>query len=271
MTSAPPPRRASGATARHARVTIPVADVDVDPVSEAEVVELITESAGMGQGGLVVTPNVDHLRHIAHGSWLGAVYADADLVVADGAPVVWASRLLGDPLPERVAGSDLLPKLACAAASKGLPVFFLGGADGSAEEVARRFSQRWPDLEVAGVSCPPKGFERRPGGVEDLCEEVAAAKPAIVFVGLGAPKQEYLSLRLREALPGAWMLGVGAALDMEAGRVARAPMWARRLGAEWLYRLIQEPRRLGGRYLVRDLPFTVRLLLTSWRAGQRAR
>jgi N-acetylglucosaminyldiphosphoundecaprenol N-acetyl-beta-D-mannosaminyltransferase len=271
MTSARSPRTAAGTAFPRRRVTIPVADVDVDPISEIEAVELITESARSGQGGLVVTPNVDHLRHIADGSWLGAVYADADLVLADGAPVVWASRLLGDPVPERVAGSDLLPKLVGAAAAKGLPVFFLGGADGSAEEVARRFSQRWPDLKVAGVSCPPKGFERLPGGVDDVCDEVASAKPAIVFVGLGAPKQEFLSLRLREALPDAWLLGVGAALDMEAGVVTRAPMWARRVGAEWCYRLVQEPRRLGGRYLVRDLPFTARLLLASWRVGQRAR
>jgi N-acetylglucosaminyldiphosphoundecaprenol N-acetyl-beta-D-mannosaminyltransferase len=271
MTSVPRPRPEAQAATARTRVTIPLADVAIDPVSETEAVEIITEAARNGQGGLVVTPNVDHLRHIADGSWLGSVYADADLVVADGAPVVWASRLLGDPHPERGAGSDQLPTLVCAAARKGLPVFFLGGSDGSAAEVARRFSQRWPDLEVAGVSCPPKGFERRPGGVEDVCDEVAAAKPAIVFVGLGAPKQEFLSVRLRESLPGAWLLGVGAALDMEAGQVVRAPMWARRIGAEWFYRLVQEPRRLGGRYLVRDVPFTVRLLLTSWRLGQRAR
>jgi exopolysaccharide biosynthesis WecB/TagA/CpsF family protein len=245
------------------RVVLPVAGVAVDPVTEAEAVRTIVERASAGEGGLVVTPNVDHLRLIASGSWLGWVYADADLRLADGMPLVWASRIQGRPLPERVAGSDLLWSLSEAAAANDLPVYFLGGTPGAAEEVARRFSERWPGLQVAGTSCPPKGFERRPGAVDAIGEARVAAGPAIVFTGLGAPKQDYLNALLRRRLPSAWFLGVGASFDMAAGTVQRAPEWAQKAGVEWTFRLVQEPRRMAKRYLVHDLPFAFRLLVAA--------
>ena len=259
---------AAATRARRRQITMPLADVVVDVVTEAEAVEVVVESASRGEGGLVVTPNVDHLRLIAQGGWLGALYADADLVVADGMPLVWASRLMGDPLPERVAGSDLLELITGAAAAEGLSVYFLGGAPGTADAAAAHFSQRWADLKVAGTSCPPRGFERRRGGLDAVCDEVVGTSPAIVFVGLGAPKQEHVCVRLREAMPSAWCLGVGAAFDMAVGHVDRAPMWVRRIGAEWLYRFLQEPRRMGGRYLWHGVPFTLRLLVASRRVGR---
>ena len=253
------------------RVVLPVADVAVDIVTEGEAVELVVSAALDGRGGLIVTPNVDHLRQIAGGSWLGSVYAEADLVVADGMPLVWASRLLGEPLPERVAGADLLLSLTEAAAGNGLSIYLLGGTPGAAEEAAERFSQRWPDLKIAGTACPPFGFERRPGGVDEVCERIAAAAPDIVFTALGAPKQDYLNLQLRRRYPSAWYLGVGAAVDMAAGNVRRAPEWAKRSGTEWLFRLAQEPGRMARRYLVEDTPFAVRLLAAAAREGRARR
>ncbi len=250
------------------RITLPVADVSVDPVTEDETVELIVSSALAGEGGLVVTPNVDHLHQISRGSWLGSVYADADLVVADGMPLIWASRLMGQALPERVAGSHLLGRISEAAAASGLPIYIVGGRPGAAEEVVRRYRRTWPDLKVAGTLCPPMGFERRPGAIDEICAEVAAAVPAIVFTALGAPKQDYLNQLMHRRFPQAWYVGVGAAVDMAAGHVERAPVWAQRSGLEWAFRLAQEPGRMAKRYLVDDAPFALRLLAASARNGR---
>jgi len=250
------------------RVTLPLADVEIDVVTEEEAVAWIVDACLRGEGGLVVTPNVDHLLKIAAGSWLGAVYSEADLVVADGMPLVWASRLLGEPLPERVTGADLLVSITGAAAANGLSIYLLGGTPGAVEEAAEVFLERWPSLEIAGISCPPRGFERRRGGIDDLCADVVAASPDIVFTAMGAPRQEYLNVALRHRHPSAWYLGVGGAIDMAAGNVRRAPEWAQKAGVEWLYRMLQEPGRMARRYLVDDTPFAVRLLAESARRGR---
>jgi len=260
-----------GTWADRRRVTLPLTGVEIDVVTEDGAVELIVEAALGGRGGLVVTPNIDHLQQIFKGSWLGAVYAEADLVVADGLPLVWASQLLGMPLPERVAGSHLLTRLSAQAAENGLPVFMLGGREGAAEETARRFVQRWPKLDVTGWLCPKVGFEPERGGLARICEAVASAGPASVFTGLGAPKQDFLNVRLRRHLPDAWYLGVGGAFDMAAGHVRRAPTWAQRSGLEWAFRLVQEPGRMARRYLIDNLPFAVHLLAASAGEGRKPR
>jgi N-acetylglucosaminyldiphosphoundecaprenol N-acetyl-beta-D-mannosaminyltransferase len=252
-------------------VVLPLVGVAVDMVTEEQAVQTIIGRAAAGEGGLVVTPNVDHLRQIAAGGWLGWVYAEADLCLADGMPLVWASRLQRHPLPERVAGSDMLFSLTEAAAGNGLSVFFLGGSPGSADGAAAMFSQRWPELQIAGTACPPFGFEREPGAIDQLADTLRDAGPAIVFTGLGAPKQDYLNALLRRSLPSTWFLGVGAAFDMAAGTVQRAPLWAQRAGVEWVYRLVQEPRRMAKRYLVFDLPFAAKLLAAARAEGRASR
>ena len=252
-----------------ARVRLPLADVEIDVLTEREAVARIVAGATSGEGGLVVTPNIDHLRQINRGSWLGSVYAEADLVVADGMPLIWASQLQRTPLPERVAGSHLLHSVAEAAGVAGLSIFLVGGKPGAAAETARRFQARWPDLEVAGVLCPPMGFERLRDGIAGIADAIAEASPDIVFTGLGAPKQNYLNVALRQRVPKAWYIGVGASFDMAAGMVQKAPPWAEKAGVEWVVRLVQEPRRMARRYLVEDLPFAARLLAAAALAGSR--
>ncbi len=137
---------------------MPIADVEVDVVTESQAIDLIVTSALDGRGGLVVTPNIDHLHQIANGGWLGTVYSEADLCLADGMPLVWASRLMGDPLPERVAGSDILGSLCAAAAESGLPVYFLGGRPGAADALVEQYTERWPALKVAGTVVPASRF-----------------------------------------------------------------------------------------------------------------
>jgi N-acetylglucosaminyldiphosphoundecaprenol N-acetyl-beta-D-mannosaminyltransferase len=239
--------------------------IPIHAVREAECVATIIARATAGQGGWVVTPNLDHLRRLVHDAPFRSLCARADLRVADGMPLVWASRLRGTPLPERVAGSNLIVSLSEAAAGAGLPVFLLGGDPGTAEGAAGVLRRRFPGLVVAGTSCPAPGFDSDPDRLRELAERLAAAAPRIVFVALGSPKQELLIDRLRSQLPAAWWLGVGISFSFLTGAVRRAPAWLQRAGGEWLHRLAQERSRLARRYLLHGIPFACRLFLHSAR------
>jgi N-acetylglucosaminyldiphosphoundecaprenol N-acetyl-beta-D-mannosaminyltransferase len=181
------------------------------------------------------------------------------LTVPDGMPLVWAARLQGAPVPERVAGSDVTWSLAGAAARARASVYLLGGAPGTAELAAERLRRQFPGLVVAGVLSPPLGFERDPDQLAVIAAALTVARPSIVFVGLGFPKQEKLIEWLRPRFPDTWFMSVGGSLDFIAGRIDRAPRWMQAAGLEWLHRLTHEPRRLFKRYILLDLPFALRL------------
>ncbi|MFF3665091.1 WecB/TagA/CpsF family glycosyltransferase [Microtetraspora malaysiensis] len=242
------------------RQRVRVAAVELDPLAEHEVVAWVFAELRHGRGGHVLTPNVDICRLAARDPELRALVGRADLAVADGMPLVWASRLLGTPLPERVTGADLIWALSEAAARHGVPVYLLGGPPGAAEGAAVALRARCPRLVVAGTQAPPYGFESAPGGVAAIRDALRAAAPGLVFVGLGFPKQDRLIEVLRADLPGAWFVGCGSAVAFAAGAVRRAPEWMRGAGLEWLFRLLSEPGRLARRYLVHDVPFALRLL-----------
>ncbi|GAA4522987.1 WecB/TagA/CpsF family glycosyltransferase [Nonomuraea ferruginea] len=254
--------RVHGAAAPRAPRVV-VGGVGIDPVGEDEVVAWVAGELAAGRGGRIVTPNVDICRAVRRDPGLAELVAGADVVVADGMPLVWAARLRGTPLPGRVTGADLIWSLSAMAARAGWPVYLLGGPPGVAEAAAGELARRCPGLEVRGVDAPPYGFDRTAEGRERVRRKVVAARPAIVFAGFGFPRQDLLIAELRRDLPEAWFLGCGAAIGFAAGTVSRAPAWMRRRGLEWLHRLMTEPRRLARRYLVDDLPFAARLLITS--------
>jgi len=204
-----------------------------------------------GQGGSVFTPNVDHVVTAEDDLEFRAAYDAASLSLADGKFVVWAAQLLGTPVPEKVSGSDLIEPLLRLAGSRGWRVFLLGGAPGVAEAAAER-SRRDFGVNVVGTASP---FIRMDGTAADLeqgIEEVVAARPDLVLVAMGAPKQERWIHHNRERLGRAVAAGIGASLDFVIGRISRAPRWVSNAGLEWLYRLGREPRRLAHRYLVKD-------------------
>ena len=193
-----------------------------------------------------------------------ALVSGASLVVADGMPLVWASRLLRRPAAR--AGDRRLPDLhaeRAAAAASGKSVYLLGGEPGVPERAAGELARRFPGLLVAGVDAPPVGFDRQAGELAAVRAKLDEARPDIVFVGLGFPKQERVIAALAPGLPAAWFIGCGAAIPFAAGTLPRAPHWMQRLGLEWAYRLASEPRRLFRRYLVDDLPFALRLMIIS--------
>ncbi|MBN6054681.1 WecB/TagA/CpsF family glycosyltransferase, partial [Nonomuraea sp. RK-328] len=233
-------------------------------LTEAAVAEHVSRAWAAGRGGAIVTANVDIVRAATRDPTMAELVAGAELVVADGMPVVWAGRLAGAAIPERVTGASLVHSLSARAARDGRSVYLLGGDPGvpeaAAEALAARSPARGPALRIAGAHSPPYGFDDAPGARREVIERVVAARPDLVLVGLGFPKQERLIRDLRPGLPAAWFLGCGAGIPMAAGQFSRAPRALQRAGGEWLHRLALEPRRLVRRYLRDDAPFAVALL-----------
>ena len=197
----------------------------------------------------VVTPNVDHTVLLSENSDFREAYEDAHMVLADGHPIVWASRLLGRPLPERVAGSELVPKLFDSYTKQGkLKVFLLGAAEGVAAQAAAKMKEQWKNVETVGVYSPPMGFEKDPEETNYILGRITLVKPDVVVVGLGAPKQEVWVHQNADQLDAKVALCVGATIDFLAGEKKRAPVWMQKSGVEWLHRMLSEPKRLVKRY-----------------------
>jgi N-acetylglucosaminyldiphosphoundecaprenol N-acetyl-beta-D-mannosaminyltransferase len=253
----PPPR-----TVAELLPKIRLHGVWVHAVTERDCVRTVFREIDGGRGGFVHTVNLDLLRRIVSDAEFARICGATDIRTADGAPLVWASRLQGTPLPERVSGSSLIWSLSEAAAEQRRSVFFLGGAPGTADNAARSLSTRYPGLRVAGICSPVVERGTDPLTHRRLSEIVVAAKPDIVYVALGSPKTEELIDGLRADLPTCWWIGVGIAFSFVSGDVRRAPRWVQRAGLEWLHRLVQEPR-LTKRYLVDGVPFAVTLLAGS--------
>ena len=229
-----------------------IGPVWLDAVTFDEALDEIERLAVSGIGGAVFTPNVDHMVNLARLPAFRAAYSRASLALVDGQALLWASRLLGTGLPEKISGSDLVPKVLERAGQRGLRVYFLGGAPGVAAEAAEMARRRY-GVAVAGVDCPMvSGDGEAPPEVIDRIRE---ARPHLLLVALGAPKQELFADRYREQLGPVVSLGIGASLDFVAGRVRRAPAWVSRAGFEWLFRMAQDPRRLARRYLLDDPRF----------------
>jgi N-acetylglucosaminyldiphosphoundecaprenol N-acetyl-beta-D-mannosaminyltransferase len=238
--------------------------VPFDNVSIAETLGLIERMILSRRPHYLVTANVDFLVQAARDVELRRILFDAHLVLCDGTPLVWASRLLGNPLPERVAGSDLVPLLLKLAAEKGYRPFFLGATPDSIETAVEKVTRAYPDLRMAGCYSPP--FNRLlEMDHEEIRERILKAQPDLLFVGFGCPKQEkWINMHYR-SLGVPVCVGVGGTIDFLAGKLARAPLWMQHAGIEWIYRLAQEPRRLAGRY-VNDLwYFGGGILAQYWR------
>lgn len=242
--------------------------VMVHPVTLGQAVEHIERWLWEERGACryVVTPNLDHAVLLKERNDLREAYRSAGLVIADGMPMVWASRLTGTGLKERVAGSDLVPAL-LDRPSRGrkLRVFLLGAAPGVADRAAENIHGRYPNVHVAGTCAPELGFEQRPGDNEDIVRRINEADADLLVVGFGAPKQELWIHKNAPALRARAAICAGATIDFMAGHRQRAPRWMQRTGTEWLYRALSEPRRLIPRY-AKDAYHLPALLLHDWKA-----
>jgi N-acetylglucosaminyldiphosphoundecaprenol N-acetyl-beta-D-mannosaminyltransferase len=221
--------------------------------------DYVFTSLKAGHGGWVVTANLDFLRRYVRDTEVRELYDAAEIRVADGMPLVWACRIQGDRLPERVPGSSLVWLMIERAAQEGRSVCLFGGAPGVNERAAKVLVEKYPSLRLCGGPSPQIGNPPSTSEVEGVLAELSNLRPDILLVGLGSPKQEYLIRALSAHLPSTWMVGVGISLSFIAGDVKRAPAWMRKMGIEWVHRMLQDPRRLVKRYLVEDLPFVFRL------------
>lgn len=231
---------------------VPFGRIHADRVDLATALDRIVGLCRFGHGGMIVTPNVDHVVMAETNETLKLAYDAAALSLTDGKPLVWLASAMGRPVPEKISGSDLIRPLLARAADEGLSCFFFGGKPGIAEKAAAILRSEYPRLVVAGCHSPPFGFETDAAADRAAVDIVVAARPHLVFVALGSPKQEAWMHRHQAALGGAVTLGIGASLDFIAGAVKRAPPWMSEAGLEWVYRLVQEPGRMYERYLVRD-------------------
>ena len=252
-----------------AKARVRIGKLSIDVVDFAGAIDAIDRLIAEKNGGTVFTPNVDHVVMAEHDERFRAAYAEAALSLVDGTPVLWASRLLRTPLPEKISGSDLALPLMQRAAERGHRVFFLGGAPGVAELAKSKLEQALPTIQIVGTDASRIDVNAAPSDSE-LVRRINLTRPDLVMVALGAPKQEIWSHLYSQALKPAVLVGVGASLDFVAGVQSRAPRWMSSAGLEWLYRLGQEPRRLAARYLLRDPEFCLilarQLLLRSKRA-----
>lgn len=228
-------------------------NTEIDNLSMEEAIEEIDKLITEKEPSYIVTPNVDHIVKLEKDIEFKKVYKNADLILTDGMPLIWISKLYGSPIKEKISGSDLFPKVCDLASQKGYKIFLLGAAEGVASKAANNLREKYRGLNVVGTYSPSYGFESKENEIEHIINIINEKKPDILAVGLGAPKQEKFLFKYREKLNVPVSLAIGASIDFEAGNIKRAPKWMQNMGLEWLYRLYKEPRRMFKRYIIDDM------------------
>ncbi|NET10086.1 MAG: WecB/TagA/CpsF family glycosyltransferase [Symploca sp. SIO2B6] len=209
------------------------------------------------QGGVVFTPNVDHLMRLRHDPSFQQVYEAATYRTCDSQVLIYASRLLGTPVVEKLSGSDLFPAFYMHyAKDEEVKVFLLGAEEGVAATAQQKINEKVGREMVVGAHSPSFGFEKDEEECAKIIEMIEASGANVLAVGVGSPKQENWICAHKDKFKNITLfLAIGATIDFEAGHVARAPKWISEVGLEWLFRLLSEPRRLWKRYILSDLPF----------------
>ena len=227
-------------------------NIKIDNISMKECISKLDNLINDGKYHYVVTPNVDHIVKLQNDDYFLEVYKKADIVVADGMPIIWYSKLIKRPIIEKISGSDLFPKVCELCSNKGYTIFLLGAADGIAEIAKKKLENKYKGLRIIGTYSPKYGFEDDINEIKNIINIINKNKPDILAVGLGAPKQEKFIYKYREELKVPVSLAIGATIDFEAGNIKRAPRWMQQIGMEWFYRLIKEPKRMYKRYIIED-------------------
>ena len=245
-----------------------VLGVMVSAVNMETAVSTLVESASKRTGGYVCVTGVHGVMESQRDHSLREVHNGSLLTVPDGMPMVWMGRVQRNPDVGRVYGPDMMLEVCRASITFGLTSFLLGGGDGLAPVLKESLEQRFPGIQIVGIQTPP--FRPYTQEEEDaLVTRLRELSPSFVWVGLSTPKQERLAARLSALVPGSIFLGVGAAFDMNAGRLRQAPRWMQRVGLEWLFRLVVEPRRLWRRYLRNNPEFILRAVAQLASGGTR--
>lgn len=220
----------------------------VDNITMEEAVQRIDELISQRNSSYVVTPNLDHIVIMEKDKEFHEIYNNADLVVTDGKPLIWISKLLGTPIKEKISGSDLFPKMCNMCANRGYSIFILGAAEGVADKAAENLKASYSELNIVGTYSPPIGFENNEIELKKIASLIEQTRPDVLAVSLGSPKGEKFIYRHLKEYNIPLSISIGATIDFEAGNVKRAPKWMADHGFEWLYRITQDPKRLIKRY-----------------------
>lgn len=237
----------------------------IDNVTKEEAIAHIEECINTRKIGHVITPNVDQVIRIESDKYFKEIYENAELLLADGTPLVWISRWYKKPIKEKICGSDLVPDLCKLAAQKGYLIFLLGSAEGVAAKAAENLKKNNPGLRVAGVYSPPYGFEKDKNEIDKINEMLFNSKADMLFVGMGVPKQDIFIYENMNKYQIPMSFSIGATIDFEAGIQKRAPKWVNHIGMEWLYRLAHDPKRMFKRYIIDDM----KIFKLAWRYKKR--
>lgn len=233
----------------------------VSNVSMAEAIESIEKMIIENKKSYVVAINVDVVMKIEHDSYLKEATDNADMVLVDGKPLIWISKWHKAPVKEEVSGSDLVPELCKVAAAKGYSIFILGGKNGIAEQARTRLKDQYPSINVVGTYAPPFGFEDDQVELDKINQMITNVHPDLLIVCFGCPKQEKWIYENYQKYNAEVSICAGATVDFLAGNVNRAPKWMSAHGLEWVYRFLQEPKRLFKRYFIDD----VQILKLVWK------
>lgn len=237
----------------------------IDNVTKKEAIAHIEECINTQKIGHVITPNVDQIIRIESDKYFKKIYENAELLLTDGTPLIWISRWYKKPIKEKICGSDLVPDLCKLAAQKGYSIFLLGAAEGVAAKAAENLKKNNPRLKVAGVYSPPYGFEKDKNEIDKINKMLFTSNADMLFVGMGVPKQDIFIYENMNKYQIPMSFSIGATIDFEAGIQKRAPRWINRIGMEWLYRLVRDPKRMFKRYIINDM----KIFKLAWRYRKR--
>lgn len=223
-------------------------NTEVDNLTMDEAVQRVNELVQLGRPSYVVTPNMDHICLLERDEEFAEVYKNADLILTDGKPLIWISKLRKQPIKQKISGSDFFPKVCEMAAKEGYRIYILGAAEGVADKAARNLKSRFHNLSIVGTYSPSYGFEKDKKEIVKIMNMVRKAKPDILAVSLGSPKGEKFIYKYLTDMNVPVSMSIGATIDFEAGNVKRAPKWMSEHGLEWLFRISQDPKRMIQRY-----------------------
>ena len=225
----------------------------VNNVSMNQTIAAIESMIASNQKSYIVAINIDVVMKIENDSYLKKIVDSADMVLVDGKPLIWISKMHKQPVKAKISGSDLVPVLCEVAAKKNYTIFILGGKDGIAEKAKKNLEMKHPDIRIVGTYAPPFGFEKDEQELKKTNDIITQANPDILIACFGCPKQEKYIYENIEKYNAKVSICAGATVDFLAGNVKRAPKWMSEHGLEWFYRFLQEPKRMFKRYFVDDL------------------
>ena len=231
----------------------PLLNTCINNLTMPETIDKIEKMISSKNKSYVVAVNVDVIMKIENDPYLKEIVDNADMVLVDGKPLVWISKIYGRPLKAKISGSDLVPLLCDVAAQKGYSIFIIGGKDGIAEQAQKRLESKLPNIKIVGTYAPPMGFEKDEEELNKINSMISKAKPDLLIACFGCPKQEKWIYENINKYDAKVSICAGATVDFLAGNVKRAPRWMSEHGLEWFYRFLQEPKRMFKRYFVDDV------------------